>query len=176
MRLFSDYLHYTRAIGAPCAAALLLAGCAEVTGGGYMRSADAPAAKANFALSLVCNENGYLVGHWVYHDKGSQGRVRVHGRVSEPLAIAKGFTCDPQAEEPGGRGSWLGLPYRSQGPPQRRGTADISVTDGNTGGPATIKGDRLTITLRRASDGRVWYRNEGPVRGGNLKVVQSPVG
>ena len=115
MRLFSDYLHYTRATGAPCAAALLLAGCAEVTGGGYMRSADAPAAKANFALSLVCNENGYLVGHWVYHDKGPKvGSECTEGfrshwpspkvshathRLKSPVAVEVGWVCRTRARD-----------------------------------------------------------------------------
>jgi len=167
--MFTNRLRAMRQLLAPCATALLLAGCAQVTGGGHMRSADTPEAKATFALSLVCQESGYLAGHWVYHDHGSQPRVNVHGPVSE----SNGLTCDQQATEPGGRGTWLGLPYISQGPtPRQRGSADIEAVDGNKGGPARIKGDFLSITLRRASDGRIWYRNSGRVRGGNLTIIR----
>ena len=161
------------ATSAALVASMLLAGCSQVTGGGFMRSAGLPDAKATFGLALTCNDNGYLVGHWVYHDRGAANGVRVHGRVTESLARDRGLTCDPLAAEPGGDGTWLDMPYRSQGPPTRRGWADLVVHDGDSGGPAQLKGDRLSITLYRASDGHVWYRNQGRVRGGNLKVIES---
>jgi hypothetical protein len=141
------------------ALAAVLAGCATVTGGGWLAGLNG--GRATFGADLTCNENSHLVGSWTYHDKSAG--VDVAGTVTDADAVF----CN-QSGTPGGSVSWFGTYTAQHCSGACTGSFDVTVVDSN-GNAGRIKGDTLTITLTGGPN--AGYSNTGEIRGGNLKVT-----
>jgi len=138
--------------------AFILAGCATLTGGGWMPGKNG--GKATFGFNLTCNSNNHLVGDWTYHDKSAG--IDIAGTLTDEDAVP----CDPNGL-PGGLGEWT-LPYTAQHCSGGcSGLVDIAVIDANEIGK--LKGDELSISVLSGPDAGYEYENE--ISGGNLEVT-----
>jgi len=154
--------------GLAVAFALLLAGCDQATGGGWIQSATG-ADKANFGFSVRCRtieQNGNTAvllydGQLEWQD----GIVRFHGDVEpdEFLVIGR-VRCEELDQVNLGIVLFSGT-YRPQGG-GTPGTFTALVID--TGERGKIKGDFISIQL--AGGQYPTYFNAGEVQGGNIQV------
>jgi hypothetical protein len=148
------------------ALAVVLAACTtSLTGGGWLWGYSS--GKANVGFNLTCDENGYLVGTWTYHDKGSG--IDIAGTMTE----ADSAEPDCLSGAPTGVGEsrdweWPALPFTMQHcKGSCTGTADVYVYDSDVGG--NMKGDYFSIVLSGSYDDG--YGNAGTMQGGNLVVA-----
>ena len=163
-------------------AALVLAACDQVTGGGYIPPDDQFQGKASFGFSAKCRNieiegptgpmpaAAFYEGQFEWYDHAME--VRLHGDVDpiDPLgddddtfAIQPGTTCQ-QAHEDSGVAFFAGE-YRPQ-PRGVPGRFDVQVNDG--GKPNSIDGDHICLELTGGQYGG--YRRCGFVQGGNVQI------
>lgn len=154
--------------GLAAALFLLLAGCDQATGGGWIQSVTG-ADKANFGFSVRCRtveQNGSTAvllydGQLEWQD----GLVRFHGNVEpDELLVIEDLRCEDIHQLDFGIVLFSGT-YRPQGG-GLRGTFSAAVID--TGARGQMKGDFISIQL--AGGQYPTYFNAGEIQGGNIHV------
>jgi hypothetical protein len=164
--------------------ALMATGCDQVTGGGYIHSANLTSnEKANFGFSAICKKDEPFIGGGTGSAKFYEGQlqwddhganVKFHGDVNERLGVqTAGVPASKQCEA---ADAFFGenttdatfggtyTPEHSTGPADE-GTFTVNVTNTGKGG---INGDTIEITL---DDGRYnGYTNAGVVEGGQIDI------
>jgi hypothetical protein len=151
---------------------LALIGCADVTGGGSIPSANDPGREARFAFVMHCRDTAsgrVVTGNLEYHDQsfaatasnGDAAELRIH---AEPVDFPFDGTCaDLAAAFPGVAvysGSYIPQPP-DLGP---GGTFVLLVQDNGEQGPAKVDGFSVSLT-DGIFDG---YSNTGTLNRGQI--------
>jgi hypothetical protein len=148
---------------------VVLAGCEQATGGGYITSATGEG-KATFAFNGKCtnttdefgNVIGEVKGQLQYNDKPAD--VKFHAELVGSTSSGTATPCeDFETNEP--TEEFLGIYRVSGGPKEAEGNVILQVTDKGEPG---INGDIVEIEL---IGGRYnGYTNVGAVQGGNVQA------
>jgi hypothetical protein len=159
--------------------AVMLTGCARLTGGGWIPSL-ALGQKATFSFSAKCQDttvDGVAVaqlyqGQFEFDDHSFSPLVRVHGDVEpDVFGTVPDETCSQVSKETalvnlsGFRGAYQTQPDVF---PSLQGEFAVTVLDG--GEPATINGDTICVDLVGPGLPVAEYLNCGVVQGGNIQV------
>jgi hypothetical protein len=167
---------------------LLVAGCEQATGGGFISSppplpGEEEEDKATFGFTTNCKnttlENGdaaaQIKGQFQYYDR--EADVRFHAFLP-PITLSDGFVppdvtdacvfLDELAEQEFGEDSFV-LLYRVQGGPkderEEEGLVRVRVVDAGEPG---INGD--TVTIQVLTGPYEGYTRTGVIEGGNIQV------
>jgi hypothetical protein len=148
---------------------VVLAGCEQATGGGYITSATGEG-KATFAFNGKCTnttlENGDVIGEvkgqLQYNDRPAD--VNFHATLQGTVSTGTATPCEDQ-EANESTEEFAGEYRVSGGPKESEGIVDLVVADNGEPG---INGDVVLIEL---IGGRYsGYTNLGTVQGGNVQT------
>jgi len=156
---------------------LALVGCANVTGGGSIPSANDPDREARFAFVMHCRDTGsgrVVTGNFEYHDQtfartasnGDAAELRIHG---EAIDFPFDGTCADLAAASPDMAAYFGS-YTPQPPDLGPGgTFVLLVQDTGEQGPGKVDGFSVFLT-GGIFDG---YSNTGTVTRGQI-VIHGP--
>mgnify|MGYP001774078126 CR=1 FL=1 len=160
------HTRWLRSIGVVVVSMLLLAGCRNASGGGWIPSATGED-KATFGFTFHCKDKGgdaHLSGQLQYQDKPYG--IRLHGTMGGTI---EEMTCTEAASdfEVALNESSFDGQYRPQ-PKGQSGTFFVNVVD--NGEPGKLDDEFCIVLLEGAYDG---YQNCRTLGAGNIQVRAS---
>ena len=148
---------------------VVLAGCEQATGGGYITSATGEG-KATFAFNGKCTNTtledgsvaGVVKGQLQYNDPAAD--VKFHAELGGTVATGTATPCE-DVDTNESADEFIGSYRVSGGPKEGEGVVILEVTDAGEPG---INGDQVTIDPFTGP--LAFYFNSGTVQGGNVQV------